>query len=183
MKMTAKGAFYLAVILVTTCSGQVVAAAAQAAPPQAAATTQFRNVRVFDGSRSALSAPTDVLVVGNVITAIGRQVTEAGPATTVIDGRGRTLMPGLTDAHVHLGLVAAGANPVPESHVSYVMKVAENMRVALEEGFTTVRDAGNLDPAYALAYAGLANVYGLQGSYYLITAKEALDLSSIAYRL
>jgi imidazolonepropionase-like amidohydrolase len=68
-----------------------------------------------------------------------------------IDLGGRTLMPGLTDAHVHLGLVAAGANPPPESHVSYVMKVVENIRIALDEGFTTVRDAGNLDPAYALA--------------------------------
>jgi imidazolonepropionase-like amidohydrolase len=68
-----------------------------------------------------------------------------------IDCGGRTLMPGLTDAHVHLGLVAAGGNPAPESHVSYVMKVVENIGIALDEGFTTVRDAGNLDPAFALA--------------------------------
>jgi imidazolonepropionase-like amidohydrolase len=68
-----------------------------------------------------------------------------------IDCGGRTLLPGLTDAHVHFGIVAAGANPPPESHVSYVTKVFENIRIALDEGFTTVRDAGNLDPAYALA--------------------------------
>jgi imidazolonepropionase-like amidohydrolase len=61
------------------------------------------------------------------------------------------LMPGLTDAHVHFGLTAAGANPPPESHVSYVLKVIENIRIALDEGFTTVRDAGGLDPAYAFA--------------------------------
>jgi imidazolonepropionase-like amidohydrolase len=68
-----------------------------------------------------------------------------------IDCGGMTLMPGLMDAHVHFGLVAAGPNPEPESHVSYVLKVLENIRIALDEGFTTVRDAGNLDPAYAFA--------------------------------
>ena len=33
----------------------------------------FRNVRVFDGKAAALSAPTDVLVTGNLIKHIGRE--------------------------------------------------------------------------------------------------------------
>ena len=70
-----------------------------------------------------------------------------------IDCEGHTLMPGLTDAHVHFGLTAATDRDAPESHVSYVLKVVENIRLALDEGFTTVRDAGGLDPAYALAVA------------------------------
>lgn len=70
-----------------------------------------------------------------------------------VDCGGMTLMPGLTDAHVHFGLTAAGENEPIESHVSYVLKVVENIRLALEEGFTTVRDAGGLDPAYAAAVA------------------------------
>jgi imidazolonepropionase-like amidohydrolase len=68
-----------------------------------------------------------------------------------IDGAGMTLMPGLTDAHVHFGLIEHAANEPPESHVSYVLKVIDNIRIALDEGFTTVRDAGGLDPAFALA--------------------------------
>jgi len=68
-----------------------------------------------------------------------------------IDGGGMTLMPGLTDAHVHFGLIEHSANEPPESHVSYVLKVIENIRIALDEGFTTVRDAGGLDPAFAVA--------------------------------
>ncbi len=68
-----------------------------------------------------------------------------------IDCAGRTLMPGLMDAHVHFGLVAAGANDPPQTHLSYALKVVENIRLALEEGFTTVRDAGGLDVAYAQA--------------------------------
>jgi imidazolonepropionase-like amidohydrolase len=93
-----------------------------------------------------------LLVEDGRIARIGAAGTLAAPdGAQSIDGGGRTLMPGLTDAHVHLGLVADGANPPPESHVSYVMKVVDNIRIALDEGFTTVRDAGNLDPAYALA--------------------------------
>jgi imidazolonepropionase-like amidohydrolase len=60
-------------------------------------------------------------------------------------------MPGLTDAHVHFGITGAGPSDPPESHVSYVLKVVENIRIALDEGFTTVRDAGVLDPAFAVA--------------------------------
>ncbi len=75
----------------------------------------------------------------------------AGDAARRIDCAGLTLMPGLTDAHVHFGLTSETDRDAPESHVSYVLKVAENIRIALDEGFTTVRDAGGLDPAYALA--------------------------------
>jgi imidazolonepropionase-like amidohydrolase len=71
----------------------------------------------------------------------------------IIDCGGRVLMPGLSDAHVHFGLTAGSDHDAPESHVSYVLKVAENIRIALDEGFTTVRDAGGLDPAYAVAVA------------------------------
>jgi imidazolonepropionase-like amidohydrolase len=93
-----------------------------------------------------------VLVEDGRVARIGGAGSVGAPAgARSIDCGGRTLMPGLTDAHVHLGLVAAGANPAPESYVSYVMKVVENIGLALNEGFTTVRDAGNLDPAFALA--------------------------------
>lgn len=89
------------------------------------------------------------------------RIARIGPAGTTelrngarrIDCGGRTLMPGLTDAHVHFGLTNRTENDGPESYVSYVLKVSENIRLALDEGFTTVRDAGGLDPAYALAVA------------------------------
>jgi len=93
-----------------------------------------------------------VLIGDGRIAKIGAAGSIAAPeGGRVVDCGGRTLMPGLTDAHVHFGLTAAGQFDPPESHVSYVMKVAENIRLALEEGFTTVRDAGGLDPAFAVA--------------------------------
>ncbi|TAK55171.1 MAG: amidohydrolase family protein [Dehalococcoidia bacterium] len=69
----------------------------------------------------------------------------------VVDGGGRTLMPGLTDAHVHFGITAHSDNDPPESLLSYALKVIDNIRIALDEGFTTVRDAGRLDTAFAAA--------------------------------
>jgi imidazolonepropionase-like amidohydrolase len=92
-----------------------------------------------------------VLIEDGRIARIDRAGAITVEVTESIDCGGRTLMPGLTDAHVHFGLTAEGANPAPESYVSYVMKVVENIGLALDEGFTTVRDAGGLDPAYALA--------------------------------
>ena len=61
----------------------------------------FRGVRVLDTVRGSLGAPTDVLVRGRHIAAIGAAATPAATAT-VIEGRGRTLMPGLIDCHVHV---------------------------------------------------------------------------------
>lgn len=112
----------------------------------------FRDATLLDGSGSDPMPHSSVLVEAGRITAVGASLAAPAGART-IDCGGRTLMPGLTDAHVHFGLVATGDNEPIESHVSYVLKVVENIRIALEEGFTTVRDAGGLDPAYALAVA------------------------------
>lgn len=61
--------------------------------------TLFRNARVFDGER--VHENTDVLVRDGRVSAIGRAV--AAPAgADVIDATGRTLLPGLIDAHTHV---------------------------------------------------------------------------------
>lgn len=61
-----------------------------------AETTLFRNVRVFDGSR--MLSPRDVLVMDGKIAAMG-ELKAAG--ATVVDGTGKTLLPGLIDSHTH----------------------------------------------------------------------------------
>ena len=103
----------------------------------------FRDVRVFDGVGPALSGPTRVLVRGNRIEAIGPAL-EAGDAK-VIDGRGRTLMPGLIDVHVHMTFSAMdmatlqSPDLTPESAGRAAAAGAEKM---LLRGFTSVRDMG-----------------------------------------
>lgn len=64
----------------------------------AAASFVIRGARVFDGVRDR--GRTDVLVTDGRIAAIGAAV-RAPAAATEVDGRGKTLLPGLIDAHVH----------------------------------------------------------------------------------
>ena len=60
----------------------------------------IRDVRLFDGERVAEHR--SVLLAGAEIRRVGDQHMEAPPGAVVIDGQGRTLLPGLIDAHVHL---------------------------------------------------------------------------------
>ncbi len=89
-----------------------------AGPISAAEPFVIRNVRVFDGAR--MLPPTSVVVSGGRIQSIGRRVrTPAG--AQIIDGRGKTLLPGLIDSHVHV-------------------RSAEDLKTALKFGVTTCLD-------------------------------------------
>ena len=88
--------------------GSLSCAAASAQTPSSQ--TLFNNVRIFDGKSATLSAPSNVLIKGNMIARISTAPIAADPATTEIAGGGRTLMPGLIDAHWHTMLVRP--NPV-----------------------------------------------------------------------
>ena len=68
------------------------------APPPGASVYAIRDARVFDGERVLERAT--VLVRDGRIEALGADLAVPADAT-VIEGRGRTLLPGLIDAHVH----------------------------------------------------------------------------------
>src|SRR4030095_14039894 len=97
-------------VIVALLCGLATALNAQAQSP---ATTVFQNVRIFDGKSEQLSGPSDVLVRGNKIERISSTPIAADrlEGAVVIDGAGRTLMPGLIDAHWHTMLV----RPTPAS--------------------------------------------------------------------
>ncbi len=126
------------------------ALAQQPAAQQAPQDTLIRNVRVFDGRSDRLSEATDVLVRGNAIAAI-RAGQQPPAGATVIDGRGRTLMPGLIDVHVHLTFSSmplmrlVRPDLTPQLAEQEAAKAAESM---LLRGFTAVRDAGG--PVFGL---------------------------------
>ena len=113
------------------------------------ADTLFRNVRIFDGASPTLSAPTDVLVEGNHIARIGKGVAAGG--AEVIDGRGRTLMPGLIDVHVHLtfGALSQAQLMAPDMTPAQAEAAAAmQAKAMLARGFTAVRDMGG--PIFSL---------------------------------
>ncbi len=72
--------------------------------PVPKATLAFTHVRVFDGERVLVDQ--DVLVDGTTIVAVGSNLGVPAGAT-VVDGTGKTLLPGLIDAHVHVHDAAA----------------------------------------------------------------------------
>lgn len=84
-------------------------------------TLAFANVRVFDGTH---------MREGQTVRIDGERIAHAGPAASglpapasrTVDGRGRTLLPGFIDTHVHLGL--------------------HKPQTVLEGGVTTARDLG-----------------------------------------
>ena len=106
-------------------------------------TILFENVRIFNGTDATLSAPSNVLVRGNVIDTISTDpiAMDDGAPTTVIAGDGRTLMPGLIDAHVHIVMSTIPIAAMMTADPNYVAiisgQAAEGM---LMRGFTSVRD-------------------------------------------
>ena len=102
--------------------------------------TLFTNVKIFDGVKDRLTDG-QVLVEGNMIVGVGNDLDGSG--ATVVDGGGRTLMPGLTDAHVHLMLNDAPHVSIYEKPWSYVgAQAVAGAEAMLMRGFTTVRDVG-----------------------------------------
>lgn len=105
----------------------------------------FENVNIFDGLNDKLT-PGNVLVVGNLIKEIGENLPRPEGAR-VIDGGGRTLMPGLIESHVHLNLqhMIGGYDTVELRDWQEIGAMAAGVaRDLLMDGFTTVRDPGAL---------------------------------------
>ena len=110
--------------------------------------TLFTNVRIIDGSGAPPYAG-EVLVQGNRISGVtrgGRPAPVAG--VTVIDAAGATLMPGMTEAHVHLAwnnsatLDAIQLMPLEE----HMLLTAANARLYLDSGWTSAVGAATAKP-------------------------------------
>ncbi|MDZ8276617.1 amidohydrolase family protein [Microbacterium aquimaris] len=103
----------------------------------------LRNVRVFDGVSDQAQDGMDVLVEGSHIVGVSSSPVAGSDGAIEIDAQGRFLMPGLSDAHVHL---MGNANSMVEflqgpTGALYGNTIAEAKRMLLR-GFTTVRDMG-----------------------------------------
>jgi imidazolonepropionase-like amidohydrolase len=125
-----------------------------AAQSTVAGATLFQDVRIFDGTGKSLSAPSNVLVRGNRIERISSApiAPDSNAGTVVIDGGGRTLMPGLIDAHWHTLLVRPRFTELLTIDVSYLNVLgAAEATATLMRGFTTVRDMGG--PSFGLKRA------------------------------
>ena len=108
----------------------------------------FRHATVLSGTGADPVEDATVVVEGTIIQDILTSA-KAGARVggEVIDCRGRTLMPGLIDAHVHVCALdvdlSVQRRVYPTSLMAYA--IGKAIKETLDQGFTTVRDAGGAD--------------------------------------
>ncbi len=99
----------------------------------------IRNVSIFNGETDSLMRNKTVLIRDGVIVNITSEKYEAvNNEFYIIDGKGKTLMPGLIDSHVHLQ--GNGAVPWKKVKVSF----ENNLSAYVYSGITTVYDLGGI---------------------------------------
>ncbi len=122
-----------------TLSAQVRAYVAHAEPVLA-----ITHVRVIDGTGAAARDDQTVLLRDGRIAAVGQRLA-LPKGTTVIDGRGQTLIPGLVGMHDHMFYPAPRVNPAARAAL-YPEQASSFPKLYLAGGVTTVRTTGSIEP-------------------------------------
>jgi imidazolonepropionase-like amidohydrolase len=134
--------------------------------------TLFTNIMIFDGSGAAPFAG-EVLVNGDVISAVGTAL-DRGSAE-IIDGHGKTLMPGLVEAHAHLTWPSSTERVINAMKVpldEHVAVTEANARITLEAGYTSAYSAGSLGEAIEPALRDRINAGEIPGPRLRASALE-----------
>ena len=159
-----------------------ILASAEDGPPEFLLIT---NVSVWDGTSESASPGMNVLVEDNLIKRISADpipVNRSGN-TKVIDGGGRTLMPGLIEMHTHLMFQFGVPDTRTFDHAAMGAAAYEGMRTYMRMGYTTLRDVGgnSLSIARALAEGRFRGprVYSAGGAINGISGHSDLGLLTV----
>ncbi|MBF4515839.1 amidohydrolase family protein [Flavobacterium sp. ANB] len=116
-------------------------------------TILINNVQIFNG-KDEKTINGNILIVNNLISKISTSPisTDKSGNTTIIDGKGKFLMPGLIDAHTHIMMESMNITELMNSDIEYITANAiKSAEKDLMQGFTTFRDlagpAGGLQKA------------------------------------
>jgi imidazolonepropionase-like amidohydrolase len=108
--------------------------------------TRISAGRLFDGTGAPVVTDAAVLIDGERIVEVGPAVSVPTPDGAVcIDFPGKTLLPGLVDCHSHTNLPGDGTTieqAAAETDEIHLLRSAENARIALAAGVTTMRENG-----------------------------------------
>lgn len=106
----------------------------------------FAGATVIDGTGTDAVPDAVLTVYGDKVVEVGNRPRDA----KAVDVGGLAILPGLIDAHTHLGWVnRSGAEPAAVA----AAELFRNCELALDAGFTTVRDVGGIDGGIAAATA------------------------------
>jgi len=146
------------IVVVLVCAGVFLsgATAVRAEVHQADPTVLILNARIFDGMNKKLIEGKNVFIKGNKIIEIGNMDAAIG-TTTIIDAKGKVLMPGLIDAHWHTMFNFWPIGKILNSDFGFhSIAAGKEAKKTLLRGFTTVRDVGgNAFPVAKATDAGM----------------------------
>ncbi|HEV3490136.1 MAG TPA: amidohydrolase family protein [Reyranella sp.] len=110
--------------------------------------TLFTNAALVRDGCTELQPSFNVLVKDSRIVSVSAQPIDA-PEAAVIDVGGRTLMPGLIDAHAHITGLSLTPKNIAYPAAEIAIASANYLRHCLMDGYTTIREAGGADHATA----------------------------------
>lgn len=113
----------------------------------------INNAQIFNG-KDQKTITGNILIVNNLISKISTAPipTDKSANTTIIDGKGKFLMPALIDAHTHIMMESMSVTELMNSDIQYITAIAmKSAEKDLMQGFTTFRDLAG--PAVGLQKA------------------------------
>lgn len=141
----------------------------------------FRNVNIFDGT-GAPPFRGEVLVEGKRILQVARAPgTVCSEKSRIIEGRGRFLMPGMTEAHTHFSwndqpsLAAIQFMP-PEEHMLWCVRVAKRY---LDMGWTSAIGAAAAKPRLDVVLRNAIEAGEFEGPRYLAGSQEITTIGAL----
>lgn len=150
-------------------------------------TLKWENITLYTGTGEKLTQSAIVVEDGKIV-ATGQEAVQMAASET-IDGQGKTILPGLFDMHIHLGMDGDAdpfAEMAKETQASSAFRHQANALKQLQSGVTSVRNLGSkwhVDLAYRNAVnAGLLTgptVYG-SGQPIVMTGGHGYPMASEA---
>ncbi|MFM9186747.1 metal-dependent hydrolase family protein [Legionella pneumophila] len=105
----------------------------------------FKNANVILGESTELKKKFDVLVQNNLISQVSQTPLQPFEGMRIIDVKGKTLMPGLIDAHAHITGLTLSPKNIFYSEAEIFLAAATYLKNSLFYGFTILREAGGAD--------------------------------------
>ncbi|HAU1066700.1 TPA: amidohydrolase family protein [Legionella pneumophila] len=105
----------------------------------------FKNANVILGESTEIQKNFDVMVQNDLISQVSQTPLQPLEGMRVIDVKGKTLMPGLIDAHAHVTGLSLSPKNIFYSEAEIFLAAATYLKNSLFYGFTTLREAGGAD--------------------------------------
>jgi imidazolonepropionase-like amidohydrolase len=116
-------------------------------------TILINNVQIFNG-KDEKTITGNVLIINNLISKISTSPipTNKSTETKIIDGKGKFLMPGIIDAHMHIFLSGSTQGQIENSDITAAaIRAGAEAENVLLRGFTSIRDLGG--PTFGMKIA------------------------------